>query len=155
MEKIILVAKKSVSTSRKRFLLKRLLPPNFKIFNRALNKTILFLLDRKKFSASRNEEFVKKTFPLGETVFTALNILASENHFLSLSQSQTTVNCCQWKQFILQLEHIFQSFLYSGQLKRVFCLLETLFYSEFFLLVETIIETWGKSIFKDEIYSCQ
>ena len=27
------------------------------------------------------------------------------------------------------------------------------FYSEIFLLVETIIENWGKSIFKDEIYS--
>ena len=29
-----------------------------------------------------------------------------------------------------------------------------LFYSEFFLLVETIIETRGTSIFKEEIYSC-
>ena len=47
---------------------------NFKIFNRALNETILFLLDRKFVSTSRNEKFVKKTFPLGETVFTACNI---------------------------------------------------------------------------------
>ena len=39
-----------------RFLLKRLLPPNFKIFKRALNKTILFLLDRKFVSTSRNEK---------------------------------------------------------------------------------------------------
>ena len=46
-----------------RFLLKRLLPPNFKIFNRALNKTILFLLDRKFVFTSRNEEFVKKLSP--------------------------------------------------------------------------------------------
>ena len=49
-----------------RFLLKSLLPPNFKIFNRALNKTILFLLDRTLISTSRNEKFVKKKFPLGE-----------------------------------------------------------------------------------------
>ena len=43
----------------------------------------------------------------------------------------------------------------SRLVEKVFCLLEiVLFYSEFFLLVETIIETWGISIFKDEIYSC-
>ena len=54
-----------------RFLLKRLLPPNFKIFSRALNRTILCLLNRKFVSTSRNEEFVKETFPLGETVLTA------------------------------------------------------------------------------------
>ena len=42
-----------------RFLLKKLLPPNFKIFNKALNKAILFLPDRKFVSASQNEEFVK------------------------------------------------------------------------------------------------
>ena len=82
------------------------------------------------------------------------DFLASGTRFLLFSQ--TTANCYQWKQFILQLEHIFQSFLHSDQWKRVFCLLETvLFYSEFFLLVETITETWGKSIFKYEIYSCQ
>ena len=48
-----------------RFLLQKLLLPSFKIFNRALNKAILFLLDRKFVSTSRNEEFAKKTFPLG------------------------------------------------------------------------------------------
>ena len=47
-----------------RFLLKRLLPPNFKIFNRALNKIILMKM----------KNLLKKTFPLGETVFTAWNI---------------------------------------------------------------------------------
>ena len=52
-----------------RFLLKRLLPPNFKIFNKALNKTILFLLDRKFVSTSRNEKFVKKRFNLREKRF--------------------------------------------------------------------------------------
>ena len=46
-----------------RFLLKRLLPPNFKIFSRTLNKTVLFLLDRKFVFTSQNEEFVKKKFP--------------------------------------------------------------------------------------------
>ena len=48
-----------------RFLLKRLLPPNFKIFNRALNKPILFLPNRKFGSTSQNEKLVKKMFPLG------------------------------------------------------------------------------------------
>ena len=42
-----------------RFLLKRLLPPNFKIFNKSLNRTILFLPDTKFVSTSQNEEFVK------------------------------------------------------------------------------------------------
>ena len=42
------------------FLLKGWLLQIFRIFNGALNKTILFLLDRKFVSTSRNEEFVKK-----------------------------------------------------------------------------------------------
>ena len=48
-----------------RFLLKRLLPANFKIFNRALNETILFLLDRKFVCTSQNEKFVKKNVSFG------------------------------------------------------------------------------------------
>ena len=58
------------------FILKKLLPMNFKFFSKTLlNKTILFLPDRKFVSTSWNEEFVKKTFPFdGETVFTAWNI---------------------------------------------------------------------------------
>ena len=40
----------------------------------------------------------------------ATDFLASGVH--SLSFSQTTVNYCQWKQFILQLEHIFQPILH-------------------------------------------
>ena len=80
------------------------------------------------------------------------DFLAIGTNFLSFSQ--TTVNCYQWKQFIIQLEHIFQPILHVVETS-FFCLLETLlFYSEFFLLVETIIETFGKSIFKGEIYSC-
>ena len=51
-----------------RFLLKRLLPLNFEIFNRALNKTTLFLLDRSFVSTGPNEEFVKKMF-LWEKLF--------------------------------------------------------------------------------------
>ena len=40
-----------------------------------LIKTILFLLDTKFVSTSRNKEIVKKTFPFeGETVFTTWNI---------------------------------------------------------------------------------
>ena len=55
-----------------RFTLKGLLPPNFKIFSRALNKTVLLLLDRKFVPNSRNEEFVIKSFPFkAGTNFTA------------------------------------------------------------------------------------
>ena len=47
-----------------------------------------------------------------------------------------------------------QSFI-SVSGNEFFCQLEAaLFYAEFFLLVETNIETWGKSICEDEIYSC-
>ena len=71
---------------------------------------------------------------------------ASGTHFLSFSQ--TAVNCSLRKEFIHQLEHVFQSMLHSTCWKQALCLLKTvLLYSEFFLLVETIIiETWGKSI---------
>ena len=59
----------------KKVFLKRLLHSNFKIFSKALNKTILFLQDRKLVYTSQNKEFVKKTFPSEEeTVFTASNI---------------------------------------------------------------------------------
>ena len=59
------------------------------------------------------------------------NFLASRNQVLPFSQ--TVVNCCQWKQSLLQLKHIFQPIINSGQWKQVFSLLETVFcYSEFF-----------------------
>ena len=81
------------------------------------------------------------------------DFLAGGTHFLSFSQA--TVNYCHWKQFILQLEHVLQPILHIGLWKLFYCLLETvLFYSEFFQLVETIVQTWEISIFKDEIYSC-
>ena len=40
------------------------------------------------------------------------DFLTSEYHFLPFSQ--TAVKCYQWKQFFLQLEHIFQPILHSG-----------------------------------------
>ena len=56
---------------------------------------------------------------------------ASGNYFLPVSPTAT--NCCQWKQFFLQLKHIFQPILHSGQRNRLFCLMETVFhYSKFF-----------------------
>ena len=49
-------------------------PPNFKSFNKALNKKNTLSV-----STSRSEEFVKKTFPLdGKTVFTGRNICQME-----------------------------------------------------------------------------
>ena len=62
---------------------------------------------------------------------------ASGNYVLPFSQA--AVNCCQWKQFFLQLKHIFQPTLHSG-LWKVFCLLETVFlYSKFFLLCNIVL----------------
>ena len=43
-----------------RFLLTKLLPPNFKNLNRALHKRILLSPERKYVSTNRNEEFVEK-----------------------------------------------------------------------------------------------
>ena len=56
---------------------------------------------------------------------------ASGTHFLSFSQ--TTVSCCQWKQFILQLEHIFQN---KTVLNKTVQDKTVLFFSEFFLLLK-------------------
>ena len=108
-----------------RFLLKMLLLTKFKVFNRALNKIVLFLLDRKFVSISWNEEFVqKKNISLGRNCFHCLEYLKNEK------------------------KNSFPIF-HSGQRKRVFCLLETvLLYSEFFLLVENSIETWVSQFLK-------
>ena len=57
------------------FLLKGWLLQIFRIFNGALNQTILFLLDRKFVSTSWNEEFVKKTVSLGRNCFHCLEYL--------------------------------------------------------------------------------
>ena len=40
------------------------------------------------------------------------DFLASEDHFFPFSQ--TAVNYCQWKQFFLQLKHIFETTAHSG-----------------------------------------
>ena len=62
--------KKTSSTSQKiSFHKQELPPPNSKGFNKALNKKILFPLDRKSVSTSRNEEFVKKRLHLTESMF--------------------------------------------------------------------------------------
>ena len=90
--------------------------------------------------------FVQRFFLLVETVTEISEsqflredyILANVTDFLAggnqlLPLSLTTVNCCQWKQFLLQLEHIFQLIIHSGYWKRVFRLLETvLCYSKIF-----------------------
>ena len=56
-------------------LSKKLLPPNFKNLNKALNKGILSPLDRKSISTSWNKESVKNSFLLDiKTVFTTRNI---------------------------------------------------------------------------------
>ena len=75
------------------------------------------------------------------------DFLASGTHFLSFSQ--TTVNFCLWKQFISQLEHIFQSILHSCWWKRVFRLVEAvLFYPEFFLLWKLLLKIGGSKFSK-------
>ena len=68
------------------FLLKVWLLQNFRIFNGALNKTILFLLDRKFVSTSRNEEFVKKTVSLGRNCFQCLEYLINGKNGFSLAR---------------------------------------------------------------------
>ena len=60
-----------------RFLLKILLPPYFKLIKRALNKTILILLERKFVFTSRNEEFVTKNVALGRNCFHFLEYLVN------------------------------------------------------------------------------
>ena len=74
LERVSEKREKISSTSQKISFHKQKLPPsNFKSFNKALNKKILFPLDRKSVSTSLNEEFAKKnTFSLDqETVFKA------------------------------------------------------------------------------------
>ena len=51
--------KNTFPLEKKGFFKKKLLFPNFKNFDKALNKRMLFPLDRKSVSTSQNEEFVK------------------------------------------------------------------------------------------------
>ena len=74
--------------------------PNFKSFNKALNKKILFPLDRISVSTSRNEEFVKKTFPLMEKLFSQPGISDKWEKLLFTSLFFT-------KQFLLGAKKVF------------------------------------------------
>ena len=72
-------------------------------------------------------QFLKKK----HIVTNVTDFLLSGNHFLRFSQ--TGVNCCHWKQFCLQVKHIFQPILHSGWWKRVLSQLKTvLFCLKFF-----------------------
>ena len=82
---------------------------------------------------SKKEHILKKV-----TDFLASGPIFS--HFLQSTAANENSSFFNW--------NIFFSQSFIGLLEAV------LFYSEFFPLVETIIETWGKSIFQDEIYSC-
>ena len=63
-----------------------LLPFNFKIFNSALSKTTLFLLERQLVSTSLNEEFVKKRFHLREKLFSPPECLIDTKNGFSLAR---------------------------------------------------------------------
>ena len=81
------------------------------------------------------------------------DFLASGNRFLLFSQ--TAVNCCQWKQFLLQLEHIFgQSFIAAGENEFFVYRKQYFFITSFFLLMEKVTEIWEKPNFKEKAYSC-
>ena len=108
-------------------------------YSKSVFLNILYPASANEFSAYGNSIFL-----VGAILHILTNVtdfLASGNHFLSFFQ--TKVNCCQWKRLSRLVETSFLSTANS-----------ILFYSAFFLLVEIITETWGKSIFKDEIYSC-
>ena len=74
-KKKLLLAKKSVSTSRNKVSLKKI------IVIVSLNKTILFLLDRTFVFTSRNEEFVKKTIvKFGFPIISIMVITSKKNY---------------------------------------------------------------------------
>ena len=75
-KKKLLLAKKSVSTSRNKVSLKKI------IVIVSLNKTILFLLDRTFVFTSRNEEFVKKTIvKFGFPIISIMVITSKKNYW--------------------------------------------------------------------------
>ena len=91
-------------------------------------------------------QFLKKK----HIVTNVTDFLLSGNHFLRFSQ--TGVNCCHWKRFAFKWNIFFsQSFIPAGENEFLVNWKQYCSVSSFFLLVETIIETWGKSIFEDEI----
>ena len=80
-----------------------------------------------------------------ETVYFSSGTCSSANLSNASRQISSFFN---WKIFFSESFIPASGSEFSGLLEKV------LFYSEFFLLVETIIKTWRKSIFKDETYSC-
>ena len=80
-----------------------------------------------------------------ETVYFLSGTYFSANLSTAARQNGSFFN---WKIFLSQSFIPASGNEFSGLLEKV------LFYFEFFLLVETIIRTWRKSIFKDETYSC-
>ena len=70
-------------------------------------------------------------------------ILSDNSQLLPVGTVHSSTGTCFSQSFIPASENEF--FVYWKQ----YC-----FTLEFFLLVETIVETWRKSIFKDETYSC-
>ena len=63
--------------------------PNFKSFNKALNEKILFPLDRKSVSTSRNEEFVKNSFHLTKKLFSQPGIFEKWKKLFLTSQKNS------------------------------------------------------------------
>ena len=82
------------------------------------------------------------------------DLLASGNQIFPFSQ--TAINCCQWKQFFLQLKHRFWPILFFRLVKTSFLSIgnSIFFIPSFFLPMENVTEIWGKSNFRDEPYSC-
>ena len=75
------------------------------------------------------------------------DFLASGNRFLPFSQ--TVVNCCQWKLFFLQLDHIFsQSFIPASENEFFVYWKQCFLIPSFFLLMENNTEIWGSQILK-------
>ena len=130
--------------------MKRLLPQNFKLFNRALNKTLLFLLNRKFASTSRNEELVKNLFPW-EKLFSLPGISDKWKKRFFTSQKNSFYQE-KWSFSVKIGFHIISIMVTTSKkntiiLKNTISPIQKRFYS-FFLLVETIIETRKNPIFK-------
>ena len=107
-----------------------------------------FLLLIKTVTAISESQFLRKDHILTNVT----DFLANGNQLLPFFQKE--VNCCQWKQFLLQLDNSQSSIRDSGNdffvYQKHYCVI-----ASFSLLVETIIEVRWKSVFKDEPYSCQ
>ena len=125
----------------------------------------LFRLVQMDFLAIRNRFLCSEVFPSRETIteisgnqFLKKHLILTnvtdfrigESHFLPFSQA--AVNCYQWKQFILDMQHIFQPILHCSQYSIVYW--KDCFILRFFQLVKTNFEIREKSAFKDGSYFC-